>query len=478
MPTDDDLAFASIADLAPKLEAREISPVELTRACLERIDRLDPTLNAFITVLVDSAQAEAQVAEREIGAGAYRGRLHGIPIAHKDLYYTRGVRTTAGSKVMSDFVPDHDAAVVASLRAAGTVLLGKLNMHEFAAGGTNDNPHYGPVHNPWRMGYHPGGSSGGSGAALAAGLCIGATGSDTAGSIRIPSACCGTTGIKPTYGRVSCFGVVPLAWSLDHAGPMTRTAYDAALLLGAIAGFDRRDSATVDRPVDDFTAHIDNGVRGLRVAIPRTYFCERLQPDVERAWRTAIDRLLALGAEPVEVDFRRLDNSVNTGMTISRTETYAFHQAWFAERPDDYGLGLRERFAVGQSLTALDYLRAQRARDDIRADLWSVFDAADVLLTPTMPLTATQIESLSPPDSPAPPPPMELTRFTYPFNLSGFPALSVPCGFDSLGLPIGLQIAAAPWQEALALRVGHAYQQATDWHRRRPVVEARPKAVR
>lgn len=462
-----DLAYASISDVAPRLAAGDVSPVELTQACLDRIARLDQHVNAFITVLADSALEEARQAEREIQHGQYRGPLHGIPIAHKDLFFTRAIRTTAGSKVMADFVPEHDATVVEKLRAAGTVLLGKLNMHEFAAGGTNENPHYGNAHNPWHLDYFPGGSSGGSAAALAAGMCLGSTGSDTAGSIRIPSTCCGTTGIKPTYGRVSRFGVVPLSWSLDHAGPMTRTVHDAALMLNVVAGFDRRDSATVDRPFEDFTRELAAGVRGLRLGIPRTYFTADLQPEVELAWRAAIQVLVGLGATPVEVELTRLDDSVTIGQTITRAEMTVFHHDGFAQRPDDYSASLHVRFAHGNSLTARDFVAAQQAREQIRDELWSVLDQADVLVTPTLPTTATPIGSTAA-DMTSMAALAEMTRFTHPFNLSGFPALSIPCGFDDTGLPIGLQLAAGPWQEALLFRVGDAYQQATDWHCRRP----------
>jgi aspartyl-tRNA(Asn)/glutamyl-tRNA(Gln) amidotransferase subunit A len=463
--TDAELAYASIAEVAPRLASRDLSPVELTQACLDRIACFNQPINAFITVLADSALAEASHAEREIAQGQYRGPLHGIPIAHKDLYFTRGVRTTAGSRVLRDFVPEYDATVVARLRAAGTVIVGKLNMHEFAAGGTNENLHYGDAHNPWNLDYFPGGSSGGSAAALAAGMCLGATGSDTAGSIRIPSACCATTGIKPTYGRVSCFGVVPLSWSLDHAGPMTRSAHDAALMLNVMAGFDRQDSTTVDRPTEDFTTGLETGVRGLRIGIPRTYFSGVSQPDIERAWRAAIEVLVSLGAVPVDVEFAHLDDAVTTGMTIVRAEMSTFHHDWYKRQPDDYSPSMVTRFNDGLALSAGDYLRAQRARDAIRADMWTALDRADVLITPTLPMTATRIGSDAAQSAAALP---ELTRFTYPFNLTGLPALSVPCGFDRLGLPIGLQLGAAPWQEGLLLRVGHAYQVVTDWHRRRP----------
>ncbi len=457
--TADDLAYAEIGVIGPRLARGEVSPVALTRACLERIAAHDGDVNAFITVLADQALHEAEDAEREIAKGRYRGPLHGIPIAHKDLYYTRGVRTTAGSKIMADFVPDEDAAVVAHLRQAGSVLLGKLNMHEFAAGGTNENPHYGAAHNPWELSRIPGGSSGGSAAALAAGMCLAASGSDTAGSIRIPSHYCGTTGIKPTYGRVSAFGVVPLSWSLDHCGPMTRSVRDAALVLNAIAGYDPRDPASVDTAVPDFTAFLGRGVDGVRMGVPINHFTDELQPEVEQAWRTAIDVLVQLGAVPVALTFESVKRAEEIGMIILRNEMYAFHAEWFASRPQDYGDPVRERLEAVRSTPAVDYIRAQRDRHDIRSEFAAVFDKVDVLVTPMMSTTAPEIGSAMTGLH---------TRFTYPFNLAGLPSLAVPCGFDQQNLPIGMQIAAPPWQEATALRVGHVYQQTTNWHKRRP----------
>jgi len=474
---DVDLAYASIADVAPRLAAREVSPVELTRVCLERIAALQPSVNAFITLLEESALAEAEAAEREIQQGRYRGPLHGIPIAHKDLCYTQGIRTTAGSKILADFVPAFDATVVTKLREAGTILLGKLNMHELAAGGTSDNPHYGAVHNPWDLRCHPGGSSGGSSAAVAAGMCLGASGSDTAASIRQPAQACGITGIKPTYGRVSKHGVVPLSWSLDHVGPMTRSAHDAALMLNAMAGYDRLDPSSADRPVPDFTAELGQAVRGLRIGVPTSYFNERLQADVESAWRAAIDVLIGLGAVPVEVEFKDTADSLAVGPPIIRAEMATFHSDWFNTRPDAYSPAMHERLKVGQGLSAVDFVKAQRGRERIRAEHMSIFERIDVLVTPTVPVTATPIgdetvdingEVVATGD--------HFTRFTYPFNLSGFPAMSVPCGFDRNGMPIGLQLAAPPWQEALLFRVGHAYQQVTDWHRRRPPLAAHAPA--
>lgn len=468
----DDLAYATIAEVAPRLAAGDISPLELTRACLDRIERLDGHINAFITRLADSALNEATRAEREIRLGGYRGPLHGIPIAHKDLFATRGVRTTAGSSIMADVVPDEDAAVVARLGQAGSILLGKLNMHEFAAGATNENRHYGAVHNPWDLRCIPGGSSGGSAAALAAGMCLAVTGSDTAGSIRIPSALCGTIGIKPTYGRVSCYGAVPLSWSLDHAGPMTRSAQDAALMLTVMAGFDSRDSATVERPPEDFGAGLQAGLSGVRIGIPHGYFDARpLQSDVARASSAAAGVLVDLGATRVEVEFSRLDDVIPIGQTIVRAEMAAYHQDWYAARPQDYSADLRERFEQSRRVSAIELVNAQRARERIRAEFWAALEVADVLVTPTTPMTATPIgASIVDFDGREQEFGDQVVRFTYPFNLTGWPALSIPCGFDRNGLPIGLQLAARPWHEALLFRVGHAYQQATDWHRRRPTL--------
>jgi aspartyl-tRNA(Asn)/glutamyl-tRNA(Gln) amidotransferase subunit A len=465
----EDLAFASIAEVAPRLATRELSPVELTQACLARIDTLDQQINAFITVLAEQALTQARAAESEIQRGNYRGPLHGIPIAHKDIVYTQGVRTTGGSSVLAQFVPDHDAGIVSRLRDAGAINVGKLNLHEFAAGGTSENRHYGPVHNPWNLDHNPGGSSGGSAAALAAGMCFGASGTDTAGSIRIPSHACGTTGIKPTYGRVSAFGVIPLSWSLDHIGPMTRSAADAALMLQAMAGFDRRDPASVDRPPEDFSRDLDQPLSNLRVGVPTSYFTELVQEDVESAWRSGVDTLVGLGARPVDVRFETLGDAVRIGMTIVRAEMATYHREWFAERPGQYDANATDRFAHARNLSSMEYVQTQRDRDRIRQELWAVMDRVDVLATPAMPTTAPRIGS----------PTVDIrgtrypagdhsTRFTYPFNISGFPAMSVPCGFDREGLPIGLQLAAAPWQEALLLRVGHQFQQATDFHRRRP----------
>jgi aspartyl-tRNA(Asn)/glutamyl-tRNA(Gln) amidotransferase subunit A len=469
MPTDE-LAYADIAQIAPRIRAGEVTATQLTQACLERIQRLDAQLNAFITLLADSALAQAKQLDDERSQGTYRGPLHGIPIAHKDLYYTQGIRTTAGSKILADFVPDHNATVVSKLEAAGMVLLGKVGLHEFALGGTNNNPHYGAVHNPWNLDRIPGGSSGGSGAALAAGFCLAATGSDTAGSIRIPAHACGVSGLKPTYGRVSCFGVVPLAWSRDHPGPMARSIRDCALLLNAMAGYDGRDPASVDREVPDFTADLERGVRGLRVGVPTTHFTEQVQPDVLSAWRQAVAQLESLGAELVDVNVTN-DLYSPAASPARMAEAAAFHQDWLRERPADYGDDVRASLqAVGQA-SAIEYVRSERARFSLLLEMRSLFERIDVLVTPTLPITATpigdrevEIDGQRMPLAP------QMIRFTLPFNQTGYPAASVPCGFDRDHLPIGLQIAGRPWDESTVLRAAHAYQQSTNWHHLRPAI--------
>jgi aspartyl-tRNA(Asn)/glutamyl-tRNA(Gln) amidotransferase subunit A len=466
------LALLPVAALAERLRRREVSPVEITRLYLDRIAALDPTLSAFITVTADQALAEAAAAEREIAAGHYRGPLHGVPVALKDLFYTAGVRTTAGSKILADFVPAEDATVVARLRAAGAISLGKTNLEEFAFGATSINPHYGACRNPWDPTRIAGGSSGGSAAAVAAGLCGAALGTDSGGSIRQPSALCGLVGLKPTYGRVSRHGVVPLSWSQDHVGPMTRTVRDAALVLQVIAGHDPRDAASSPAPVPDYLADLEAGVRGLRLGLPRDFFFDRVEPEIAAAVRAAAQTLAGLGARVEEIPLPHAHLTYAAGATILFAEAAAYHEPWLRARPAAYGPLVRDRLRVGAALLATDYLKAQRARAALVAETRRLFADVDALLTPTVPVAAPRQDAdrIRWPDGTEEDVRGATLRFTRPFNLLGFPAISVPCGFTADDLPIGLQIVAGPFAERTVLQVARAYEAATAWGARHPAV--------
>ena len=458
-----DLTALTITEAAGLLARGEVSPVELTQAFLRRIEGLDRALNCFITLTAEAALQSARQAEAEIRGGDYRGTLHGIPLALKDLYETRGLRTTAGSKFFADNVPSTDAVAVERLNIAGAILLGKLNMHEIALGVTNNNPHFGACHNPWNLDCTPGGSSGGNAAALAAGLCLGALGSDTGGSIRIPASLCGVVGLKPTYGRASLRGVIPLSWSLDHAGPMARRVKDVAVLLQAIAGYDPLDPAAVDVQVPDYLAEIDQGVRGWRIALANDGFLKRADAEVLEAVHAAAQVFTRLGAEVIPAGLPNgRDAALNNGLIVT-SEAAAFHRQRLVEHPEDFGADVRQRLQTGAAYTSTEYVLARRTQAELRRLFELFFNEYDVLLMPTTPIPAPSLDG---PD--AVEQARTLTRFTAPFNLTGLPALSLPCGFTRDGLPIGLQIVARPWAEAALLRAGQAYEMATEWHLRRP----------
>ena len=461
---DDDLSFLSLAEAARRIRSRELSPVELTRHCLDRIAAIDGKLNSFVTVTADLAVEQARAAEAALTAGSDVGPLHGVPIALKDLYGTKGVRTTAHSKVLLDNVPAEDAATTALLARAGTVLLGKLAMHEFAFGTPGFDTPFPPARNPWNPEHVTGGSSSGSGAALAAGLCYGSLGSDTGGSIRIPAAHCGIVGLKPTYGRVSRYGVVPLSWSLDHAGPMARTVEDTALILAAIAGYDHRDPASADAPVADYTGGLTAGVSGLRLGVPRAWFdhMEGTDPEVMSAFESALEVLGKLGAELVTLDSEPFIESRPVNMTILIAEAYAYHEETLRSRRQDYGEGVRNSVLAGAFYSAADYIQAQRARGELIARFREIFRDVDAVLSPTMARPAGRFDTLDPAAA------FKTPNYSNAFNLSGLPAISVPCGFSSEGLPIGLQVAGRAFEEATVLRIAHAYEQATPWHVRHP----------
>jgi aspartyl-tRNA(Asn)/glutamyl-tRNA(Gln) amidotransferase subunit A len=459
-----DVTVLSVAEAANLMRRKDLSPVELTQACLERIGRLDARLRAFITVTREEALVAAQRAASAIARGNHKGPLHGIPLALKDLFDTAGVRTTAGSKIMADRVPREDAEATARLKAAGAVILGKLNMHEFAYGATGVNPHYGAALNPWDPTRISGGSSSGSGAAVAAGMALGALGTDTGGSVRIPAALCGITGLKPTYGRVSRRGVIPLSWALDHVGPMARTASDAALILKAIAGHDPGDETSSEEPVPDYAKMLeDPRLRGLRVGVPREYFFDVVDAEVLAAVRGAISALGEIGTQVSEVSLPHIAEAPAAVNAIMLPEALAYHRRWLAERPEDYGDDVRRRLEMGLLYPAVSYIEAQRLRSLI-VKKWRerVFDRVHMLAVPTTPVPAPGLEEG---DLQAT---LTLVRFTNPFNLVGLPAVSVPCGFTSGGLPIGLQLVGRWFEEGTVLAAAHAYQQATDWHKRAP----------
>lgn len=467
-----ELCFASATELGQRYRRGEVSPVEVTRALLERIERVNPLLNAFITVTADLALAQARDAERRLRA---QGELHpllGVPYTLKDLYATAGVRTTAGSRVLADWVPTFDATAHARLRAAGAVLLGKTNTSEYAAGPTNANVWYGQAYNPWCTDRIPGGSSGGAGAAVAAGLCPIGLGSDTGGSIRIPAALCGVVGLKPTFGRVSAYGIVPLSWSQDHAGPLTRTVADAALVLQTIAGYDPQDPNCATVPLDDYSAALQRDAHGVRIGVPTTHFFDDLDPAVERAVRDALGVLRGLGAEVREVQLPWIDEALDAANVISWVEAADYHRDTFAARAADLGPEVQDRVLVGTMLSGVDYVRAQRVRTWLRGRCAELFAQVDVLVSPTTaipapPAGAKRVNSGEHSILVRP----ALTRFTRLANVTGLPAITVPCGFDEAGLPIGLQIIARAFDESTVLRVAHAYERATNWSARRPPID-------
>lgn len=455
----------SLAEAAPLLRDRALSPVELTSAVLEQIRQVDDRTHAYVTVLGEAALDAARTAEAEIAAGKYRGPLHGVPIALKDIIDLRGVPTTANSRVRAGHVAARDSAVVERLRAAGAIFTGKTVTHEWAYGTVSP-----PTRNPWNLDHIPGGSSGGSAAAVAAGECLAAIGSDSGGSIRIPAAFNGTVGLKPTYGRVSKRGVLPLAWSLDHLGPLTKRVADAALVLQAIAGHDPYDPATVDLPVPDYSAGLEAGVRCLRCGIIRNYFWDEIDPEVAGAVETAAGVLRSAGATVTDVTIPIIEFAMRIGRIIVRSESSAYHLPLLRRQAEDYGPLTRLVLEAGALLPATAYLKAQRARVLIKRGFREAFRDYDVLLAPTTPAPAPPAALWAEGADPAVGAAVidTFVRAAYPGNLSGLPALSVPCGFTSAGLPAGLQIIGRPFDEATVLRVGRAYEAATDWHTRCP----------
>jgi aspartyl-tRNA(Asn)/glutamyl-tRNA(Gln) amidotransferase subunit A len=465
-----ELCYLSAGQLGRLIQKKEVSPVEVIEAHIKRTESLEPRLNSFIAFLPERAREEARRAEKEILAGRSRGPLHGIPLGLKDLYYVRGIPNTAGTKIFKDFIPDFDSTVTTRLREAGTILLGKLNMHPFAYGPTGENPDYGHMHNPWNTECITGGSSGGSGSAAAAGQCTLTMGSDTGGSIRIPSALCGLAGLKPTYGRVSRHGLTALAWSQDHPGPLARTVEDCALVLNATAGYDPNDPVSVLLPVPDYTKALLGTIKGLRIGVPKEYFEVPIDGTVtEIVWK-GIRKLEELGAMVTEVSWSMVPHAAAIANTIQMAEATAYHKKLIQERASEIWHPVRLRLEAGFFISAADYVQAERARALFFEQSLELMKKVDLLAGPTLPVTAFKIgtNEVKIGDRTVKAIPL-LTQYTRPFNINGFPAISIPCGFSN-DLPVGLQLAGRPFEEETVLRAAHVYEQATDWHQRRPPI--------
>ncbi len=455
-------SMRTIAELAGRLKRKEVSPVEITQQCSKRIEELNPKYNAFITIMSEQALAEAKAAEAELSAGKWRGPLHGVPIALKDLIDVAGVRTTAASAWFKDRVANKDAEVVRKLRESGAVIIGKNNLHEFAYGGSSMISHFGEPRNPWDAGRITGGSSGGSAAAVVTGMACASIATDTAGSIREPAALCGCVGLKATYGRVSSRGIIPLSPSLDHIGPIAASVEDAAMVLQAIAGYDAADITTAEVRVADYVSAAREDARALRVGVPREYFFEDLDPEVASAMEHALDGIKTLVKEVKEV---KLD--VPTDRTLQSAESYAFHAERVAKNPELYFPETLRRIRNGENVTAAEYIQKRRELDEERRKIRREFADVDLLVTPTTPIPAPSIEELKANPENLRPAELKLLRNTRPFDVWGLPGISVPCGFTQSGLPIGLQIVGPHWREDLVLRLAGEYERATAWHKRR-----------
>ena len=466
------MPYTSIREAAEEIHSGIITPTELVMETIERIDEQDSEIQAFITVMREQALKEAEQAERELRTGLYRSQLHGIPIAIKDIIAVKDVRLTAGSKVLADYIASEDAMVVEQLRKSGAIIIGKTATFEFAYG-----PYSPPARNPWDHTRTTGGSSGGSAAAVVTGMCSGAIGTDTGGSIRIPAACCGVTGLKPTYGRVSCYGVIPLSWSLDHVGPLGRGAEDCGILFDAIAGYDPRDPNSMSGPPGQASATLIGGaegrsplsLQGLKIGLPQDSFVGPLDPEVRQAWRAALLVLKEEGAEAVDVELPR--PSMDMYRTIQMPEASLAHmqKGWLTDHLDAYTGRTRERLLQGQKIAAVDYLLAQHERRIFSSAVRAVMQRVDALILPTTPVPAIPIEQMDQDisiEGVTENATLALLSLTMPFNLTGLPACSFPAGFTANGLPIGLQVVGKAFEEATVLRIAHAYQQLTDWHRK------------
>ena len=459
---DNELLKLTISEIAPMIQAREVSPVELTEAALAEAERRQPTLNSFITIMREPAMEQAEQAEEELSRGEYRGPLHGIPIGIKDNIATGGIKTTLGTKVLKDHVPNEDAEVVRRCKAAGAIILGKENLEEFAAGATSNNPHYGAVHNPWGLDHIPGGSSGGGGANVAAGVTFASLGTDLGGSVRLPGAFCGVVGLKQTFGRVSQRGLLVTSFNGDHIGPMTRSVSDSALVLQAIAGYDPLDPSTVPVPVDDYALVMERGIQGLTMGIPANHYFDLLDPEVEAAVRRAIAALEELGIASREVSLPSMEY-VGALRFAAMADSVVTHEPYIASNREDYGPDTLYRTLAGQFVLGRDYSKAMKVQRIIKEEHARVLQGVDFLVTPTTPMPAPRIDAESiTVDGKAQkvrgPGSGHISRNTSPENATGFPAITVPCGFSESGLPIGLQFIGRPWEEGNLFRIAHAYE--------------------
>ena len=450
------LESMSLTDQRDLAKSEEVHASDLAAACYRQIERLNPTLNAFITVIPP---------EKKLLPSSGSMPLYGIPVAVKDLYDTRGIRTTSGSKFFADNIPQEDAFVVQKIKKAGVQIIGKTNTHEIALGVTNNNPHFGACRNPWDITRTPGGSSGGSAVAVSTGMALAALGTDTGGSIRIPASLCGVVGLKPTYGRVSLRGILPLSWNLDHAGPITRKVEDAALMLQVMSGYDELDPSSLKTLPGDYYSHIKDGMNERKIALAVGNFIDEADAEVLEAIRKAAKVLEAQGVIIVEVNVDFLKEAAVANAIMTQADGAAFHRERMKEHPDWFGADVRQRLETGAAFTSTEYSLARRTQTEVKRRCEILFDEYDALILPTTPISAPILEGENAVERAR-----QLTRFTSPFNLTGLPALSVPCGFTTEGLPIGLQIVSRAWNEAGVLRAGYAFQEATEWHKAKPEI--------
>jgi len=477
---DTEIVFKSGQELASLIKAREVSPVDVVRAYLGRIETLNPGLNAFITVTADHAIARARDAQKEIAAGKYRGPLHGIPYAPKDILATKGIRTTNGSKVTADWVPAYESTITARLNRAGAIMLGKLNLLEFAMG-SGVVSGFGPARNPWDPEYAPGGSSSGSGTALAACMTPLAVGTDTGGSIRNPAAMCGIVGLKQTYGRVSRYGVTTLSWTLDHAGPMTKAVADAAAMLQVIAGPDPKDPTAAREPVPDYSAALTGQVKGLRIGVPTNYFFDEARPELAASVRAAVEHLKQMGARVIDVEVPHANLAGSAGWIIAMAEGACFHEKRLKEHPELFDPLVRERLEAAKFYPAVDYIKAMRIRTILMDEMRRVFQKCDVMAVPG----GGPASRLEPPETarsdvkPGSRSTPVRGGTTFIGDMTGLPAIVIPCGFTAGPpvLPLTIQLYGRPFDEATLFRVAHAYESTTDWHKRRPPLDANGKKV-